>query len=283
MIREFKIRDKDNLIEILKKGFVLDDNDVKDFLKDQDRKLIVYDEGGIWGFAYLKNTNEETKEYCILIYVDPHWRRKGIGTALYNSLYADLQKLKPNLLTTYFRVGSEDFKGFYRKLGYKKWWGCHEAYYKGSFQPEVNLNFVHYKDAYFHEYTKLIQDGFYELRRENDIKPYRCDFDDRYREYLLNNKDYIYVLFKNNEMIATAVVKDGYLDNIVVTPPYQGKGLGKKVTQFAINKAIEQAPEGSIHLTVLTWNKKAIKLYEDLGFEIVHTVHFYRQLFDKEF
>jgi ribosomal protein S18 acetylase RimI-like enzyme len=283
MIREFKTEDKTNLIEILKKGFVLGENDIKDFFKDEDRKLMVYDEGGIWGFGYLKLTNKEAKEYCILIYVDPHWRRKGIGTALYKELHSGLKSLTPHLLTTYFRVGGEDFKSFYRKLGYKKWWGCHEAYYRGDYQPEVNLNFTSYKDEYFQEYTKLIQDGFYELRRENDIKPYKCDFDDRYREYLLNNKDSIFVLFRNNEMIATAVVKDGYLDNIVVAPSHQGKGLGKKVTQFAINKALIQAPEDSVHLTVLTWNKKAIKLYQELGFEIVHTIHFYRQLCDKEF
>ncbi len=283
MIREFNPEDKDNIIEILRNGFILDESDINSFFQDQNRKLLVYDEGGIWGFGYLKNTNKESKEYCILIYVHPHWRKKGIGTALYNNLTSSLKKLDPNLLTTYFRVGKEDFQGFYRKLGYKRWWGCHEAYYRGTHRPNVDLNFVNYEDKYFNSYTKLIQEGFYELRKENDIKPYKCDFNKKYREYLLNNKGDIYLLLNKDYIMATAVVQQGYLDNIVVAPEYQGQGLGKKVTQFAINKALEKVPAESIHLTVLTWNKKALKLYMDLGFEVLHTVDFYRQFCDKKF
>jgi len=283
VIREFNPEDKDNIIEILRNGFILDESDINSFFQDQNRKLLVYDEGGIWGFGYLKNTNKESKEYCILIYVHPHWRKKGIGTALYNNLTSSLKKLDPNLLTTYFRVGKEDFQGFYRKLGYKRWWGCHEAYYRGTHRPNVDLNFVNYEDKYFNSYTKLIQEGFYELRKENDIKPYKCDFNKKYREYLLNNKGDIYLLLNKDYIMATAVVQQGYLDNIVVAPEYQGQGLGKKVTQFAINKALEKVPAESIHLTVLTWNKKALKLYMDLGFEVLHTVDFYRQFCDKKF
>ncbi len=282
MIREFNPEDKDNIIEILRKGFILDQSDIDSFFQDQNRKLMVYDEGGIWGFGYLKNTNKESKEYCILIYVHPHWRKKGIGTAIYNNLTSSLKKLNPNLLTTYFRLGKEDFQGFYRKLGYKRWWGCHEAYYTGSYQPNMDLNFVNYEDKYFNSYTKLIQEGFYELRKENDIKPYKCDFNEKYREYLLNNKSDIYLLLNKDHIMATVVVQNGYLDNIVVAPEYQGQGLGKKVTQFAINKALEKVPAESIHLTVLTWNKKALKLYMDLGFEVLHTVDFYRQFCDKQ-
>lgn len=283
MIREFRPEDKDSLIEILKEGFVLDQSDIDSFFKDNNRKLMVYDEGGIWGFSYLKNTNKETKEYCILVYVHPHWRRKGIGTSLYNNILNSIKKLNPNLLTTYFRVDKKDYQEFYRKLGYKRWWGCHEAYYRGLYQPSNGLSFVNYDDKFFDEYIKLIQQGFYELRKENDIKPYICDFSPKHREYLEANKNNIFLLFDKGTIIATVMISDGYLDNIVVAPNYQGKGLGRKVTQFAINRALERVSPEDIHLTVLTWNKNAIGLYKDLGFEIVHTVDFYRQFCDKDF
>lgn len=282
MIREFRTEDMDNLIKILNKGFIFDESDIKEISKDENKTLLVYEVGEIKGFVYLKPMNIEEKAYRIMLYVDPDWRRKGIGAALYDSISKKLEEVKPNQLSTYFRVNEEDPNGFYRKLGYKKWWGFHEAYYNGSVQPEVDLTFVLYEEKYFEAYSKLIQDCFYELRKENDIKPYIVPFNEKDKEYFSNNKDFIYLSLKGDELISAVFVKDGYLDSITVSPAHQGNGLGKKATQFAINKALEQNPN-SIHLSVLVWNKKAVKLYEDLGFEIKQTVHFYRQFCAIEF
>lgn len=282
MIREFKSEDMDNIIKILNKGFIFDESDIKEISQDENKTLLVYEDSEIKGFVYLKPMNIEEKAYRVMVYVDPDYRRKGIGTALYNSISTKLEEVKPNQLSSYFRVDKEDPNEFYRKLGYKKWWGFHEAYYKGSYQPEVDLTFVPYEDKHFGAYSKLIQDCFYELRKENDIKPYIVPFNEKDKEYLSNNKDFIYVSLKEGELISAVFVKNGYLDSITISPSHQGNGLGKKATQFAINKALEQNPN-SVHLSVLVWNKKAVKLYEDLGFEIKQTVHFYRQLFDIEF
>ncbi|MBU3144065.1 GNAT family N-acetyltransferase [Clostridium sp. CF012] len=96
----------------------------------------------------------------------------------------------------------------------------------------------------------------------------------------MKSKDFIYVSFENEQLVASIFVEDVNLDFIMVTPSYQGKGYGKKATQFAINKALSQGAK-LIQLGVLEWNTKAIALYESLGFEIVQTIHFYRQFGDK--
>jgi ribosomal protein S18 acetylase RimI-like enzyme len=153
--------------------------------------------------------------------------------------------------------------------------------YKGGSQPELGLKFVQYEDGYFDEYAKGVCDSFFEMRRENDIKPYVCfPASQENREETLKNKDCNYVLFEDGKLIASVLVKGGYIDDLYVIPEYQGRGLGKKVVQFAINKALENKAE-KIELGAVEWNTRAIKLYESLGFEIVQTVHSYRQFFDK--
>lgn len=279
MIREFKVEDKDKLIKIIKKGFLIDEADIISELESEDKELIVYDKDGIRGFGYIKISNKETKKYNIKVYVEPQWRRKGIGTEIYKEISKYLEKVKANSLVTEFRVDEDDPTSFYKKLGYKKWFGCHEMHYKGTVQPEVDIEFVPYEDKFYEENAKLGQECFYELRKENDIQPYLCPINDQDREYTLKFKDNIYIAFHNEEIIACIVVNNGYLDGITVKPSYQGKGYGKKVTQFGINKALSQDAK-LISLSVVEWNKKAENLYKSLGFEIVQTVHFYRQFGD---
>lgn len=283
MIRDFESQDSEKIKKLLEQDHILEKETINLFLEDEDKTLRVYEDMDIKGFFYLKKTNSEEREYRVLFYVCPEGRRKGIGTILYNSAYDTLKELNANVLTTYFNVTSENPNEFYRNLGFRKWWVYHEAHYmnkKSMF--DVDMTFIPYEDKYFHSYSKLIQDCFYELRKENDIKPYIVPFTEKDRENKASTKDSTYLSFEDEELVSAVVVKDGYIDTIVVSPSHQGKGLGRKATEFAINKALEQNPT-SVHLSVLGWNKKAIELYIKLGFKITKTVHFYRQFCDKEF
>lgn len=55
---------------------------------------------------------------------------------------------------------------------------------------------------------------------------------------------------------------------IVIKKEYQGKGLAKEIIRALISKAVEKKIE-NIHLSVDNDNKRAIKLYESFGFEVV--------------
>ncbi|MCB2290918.1 GNAT family N-acetyltransferase [Clostridium sp. CS001] len=112
------------------------------------------------------------------------------------------------------------------------------------------------------------------------MQPYDLPPSQHDREYKLKNKDFIFVSFEKEQLVSSVFVKDNYLDFIMVTPDYQGKGYGKKTTQFGINKALRQNAK-LINLSALESNTKAIALYESLGFEIVQTVYFYRQFGDR--
>ncbi|WLC66787.1 GNAT family N-acetyltransferase [Clostridium tagluense] len=280
MIRNFKVEDTEKLIQFIKKENIVDGDNILSDIESDDKKLIVYDEAGIRGFAYMSVCNKETKRYDVNLYVEAPSRRKGIGTALYNEMSKYVQEIKPNILVTEFSVDKDKEASFYKRLGYKKWFGCNELYYRGIIQPNVDIEFEPYEDKYYDQYVKLVKDCFYELRKENDIQPYSIPSSKQDRENRLKSKDSIYVLFENEQLVASIFVEDGNLDFIMVTPSYQGKGYGKKATQFGINKALSQGAK-LIQLGALEWNTKAIALYESIGFEIVQTVHFYRQFGEK--
>ena len=66
----------------------------------------------------------------------------------------------------------------------------------------------------------------------------------------------------------------------MVLPDYQGKGYGKKATQFGINKVLDSGEE-NVYLCFIKGNDRAQSLYTSLGFELVQDTHVYRKLLDK--
>ncbi len=60
--------------------------------------------------------------------------------------------------------------------------------------------------------------------------------------------------------------EDGHLlDNLHVHPAYHGRGLGKKLMQYAASRLAATVPTGEMYLWVLTSNEAAIGFYERLG------------------
>ncbi|MBC6996821.1 GNAT family N-acetyltransferase [Neolewinella lacunae] len=60
--------------------------------------------------------------------------------------------------------------------------------------------------------------------------------------------------------------QDGHLlDNLHVSPAYQGQGIGKRLMQRSAARVAEHAPGGDIYLWVLTVNTPALRVYESLG------------------
>ena len=182
-----------------------------------------------------------------------------------------------NFINTRFRVDKDDATLLYKKLGYEKWYGGHDLFYNGSEQPKSDLRFVSYEDKYFEQYAEGLRTSFYEMRKENDFRPYFCcELNKEKREEFLNNKDNLFLLLDNEKLIASVIVyNNGNLDDVFVVPSYQGKGYGKIIVQFAINKAINGGIN-NIRLRAIEWNKRALNLYRSLGFDIVQTTHYYR-------
>lgn len=276
MIREVNSEDLEQIYKISSKeliGIKLDD--IKNIHKSA-KHFIMWDEAGIKGFAYMEETNKEEGRWSVQLYVDSQERRKGIGRALYAEIQKHIETNKPNVLATEFRVDIDNPATFYENLGFKKWYGSPEMCYKGGAQPDVDIKFINYEDKYYEQYTKCRQACFYEIRKGNDIHPFIIPSSEEDRKNILSERDSIYLAFVDGHLVGAITVKGGYLDRIMVAPSYQGKGYGKKITQFGINKALSKG-ETLISLFYMEGNEKAENLYKSLGFEVVQNTHVYRK------
>jgi ribosomal protein S18 acetylase RimI-like enzyme len=75
----------------------------------------------------------------------------------------------------------------------------------------------------------------------------------------------LYKIEKNPEDILLNERKFGYIEEIIVSEPFRGKGIGKKLLDYAINDfQIKNINE--IEIDVWEKNKIGLKFYEDQGF-----------------
>jgi ribosomal protein S18 acetylase RimI-like enzyme len=99
-------------------------------------------------------------------------------------------------------------------------------------------------------------------------KKYGMTREDRWNNYI------VYTI--NNEVVFYSNMKE--MDNnklyigVGLKPKYCGKGLGNFFLNDSINEMKKIYPERTFFLEVRSWNKRAIKSYEKLGFKITNTV-----------
>ena len=103
-------------------------------------------------------------------------------------------------------------------------------------------------------------------------------FESSYLPYLHDlQKRCVFIINPDGVPIATANAwhadsKLGYqavLHWVAVRPEYQGQGLGRAVTQKALNIFRKLEPGKPVWLHTQTWSHTAIRLYHSLGFNIV--------------
>lgn len=278
MIREYMFKDKMQLVDIVRQGIMIDEKDIN-FITDNSNKIIVFDdnEAGIIGFSTFRIWGKDKNKVDIYTYVVPSSRKKGIGTLLYYEIMKNADEINLKFISTRIKVDKDDATSFYKKLGYERWYVELDLHYYGSEQPKSDLKFVPYEDKYFEQYAEGLRTSFYELRKTNDFQPYLCcELNEEKRKEFLDNKDNLFLLLDNEKLIASIIVNNnGLLDDLFVLQSYQCKGYGKKIVQFAINKAIKNG-SNCISLVAIDWNTRALNLYQSLGFNVVQTTHYYR-------
>ena len=105
----------------------------------------------------------------------------------------------------------------------------------------------------------------YEECKEKKYGITREDRKDNYIVYLLNNEVVFYSNMKemdNNKLYIGVGLK----------PEYCGKGLGNYFLEDSIKEMKKKYPERTLFLEVRSWNKRAIKAYEKIGFKVTNVV-----------
>ena len=278
LIRKCKLEDIETLNEFVKEvGTEYEPIDLGEEFRDADHFLL-YEAGGIKGFGYcsLYQNGLNVKEAQLNLFTLPNSRRTGIGTLLYQELLASLLPENPRALVVYMRVDQEDPSPFYEKQGFKKWWGSPELIYSGKGFPNVDLEFIPYEDEFYERYSKVKNDCYYHIQVSNDIKPYTYPPNETERAALLKNKENIHILTNGDDLVASVTIGDETVDNLMVSPSYQGKGIGKQALQFAMNAMIERGNE-YIRICYMENNQGAEELHYSLGFMPLQNTHVYRK------
>ena len=116
-------------------------------------------------------------------------------------------------------------------------------------------------------FKQHLDHAFNEKQLKKELMNPNCEF------YFLKNENVLVGYLKLNEFDAQSEpMPEDHLEieRIYVIHPFQGKGLGKKMIEFAKEKAIQKKKE-NIWLGVWEKNPKAIGFYQKMGFEKIGT------------
>ncbi|MCA1054063.1 GNAT family N-acetyltransferase [Rossellomorea aquimaris] len=272
MIRSFKEDDMTDVRALLSNAGLGDH--LLDTIINSKQFFVFYDQEGIKGISYYSIDDEGEESIAQLnVVVDPKYRLKGIGTILYNEMEALLTRDDPDFVSVYLE--SEQSIIFTEKMGFVRWWGSSELIFTGGPFPDPNIEFIKFEEQYFEKFLSVVQDCYYDLHVKNDIKPYVAT-EHIVRKYKLHNKDRVYLVVHEGEIIASVTTGDGEVDNLMVAPSHQGKGYGRKALQFALNKLLKEGCK-EIRICYVEGNEDAEKLYTSVGFKPLHHTHVYRK------
>lgn len=82
----------------------------------------------------------------------------------------------------------------------------------------------------------------------------------------------IYIMEDENTVAGFAILQvcgtfKGYIQTICISESYRGKGLGRKLVGFCEERILKISP--NIFICVSSFNKRAAKLYDELGYKMI--------------
>lgn len=269
MIRDYEQSDIDEIIRIYTLEYEAMPEEIE-ILKSAS-KILVYDDNGIQGFIRLAMSGS----YC---YVEMGVVTNELIKPVGLKLWAEAKKLFIEKSISFIKVfhvkDNLSWQQLFNEIGFEYWYSIYRFSYEGAKLNEPNICAVKYEDRYYEDKIRLESEAFSVLRRENDIKPYNWYLSaskeaiENNRKATLEEKEYIYLFFENKEIVGASMVKNAEIDLLFVNIKYQGKGYGKKILEFTVNRGLEQNATG-VNLNALASNEKALELYKKIGFKVV--------------
>ncbi len=102
-------------------------------------------------------------------------------------------------------------------------------------------------------------------------KTLKREFEECLAAFFGINKE-VYVVTENNTIIGFAILQmagtfKGYIQSILVTEGYRGRGIGTQLIKFCENRILQVSP--NIFICVSSFNTDAARLYGRLGYETI--------------
>ncbi|MGG1664043.1 GNAT family N-acetyltransferase [Brevibacillus sp. NRS-1366] len=276
MIREWLPPERESVVKMIGEGILWRLEEIAAML--QNSTVYVYEEKGqIRACAMYDLTSfgdDGTAE--IHLYTHPASRNQGIGSALFDKVWTELQDKKPAAVATTYRVDQQPSTDFFAQRGFQPIWGHHFMKYIGEAGPEPVLSVRKFEEKDLDMYIQSQSDAYYEVRKGIDLKPYKLtDYTEKtmtsWKTWILNDmREDIYLFYDQESFVGSLILTPhGEVYDVFVDPVHQGKGFGEQLVRFFVNRTLEKGLQP--HLITGTHNHPAIHLYEKAGFQICQT------------
>ncbi len=235
------------------------------------KNILVYEDDGIKGFIHLCFSGDHCN---VEMGAASNELIKPIGLKLWEEAKKLFIENSTTFIDTCHVKDNLQWKEFFDEVQFEYWYSIYRFIYKGEKFNEPELCVKMYDDNNYVDKISLESEAFSKLRKDCDIEPYNWYLSasekalENNRKWTLSQKDYTYLFFENNEIVGASLVKDAEIDLLFVNVKYQGKGYGRKILEFTVNRGLEQDPS-AVNLNALASNESALSLYKSAGFEVI--------------
>ncbi|MGE5675310.1 MAG: GNAT family N-acetyltransferase [Mycobacterium leprae] len=279
MLRPYRPEDLPAIVQMVQAGYAAPDAEIQ--ARIDGGHTLVYDDGQIKGLTVLTvDRSLPHSRGALILFIDPQFRGQGIGRAIWREIWPLLLAAGPASFTTFYRAGDTASALFFSARGFNPLASSQLMTYSGPSFPEPELTVRPYRDTWFSHYVQIKNAAFFSLRRESGLKPYMCYPDGSYdesdlRAWLREQEGKIFLGLAQEKPVGVLELAPPAIEVVAVAPDQQGRGYGRALTQFGINRLKEQGVD-PIRLHVLEKNQRAKALYESLGFTPGQTTEYAR-------
>ena len=139
-----------------------------------------------------------------------------------------------------------------------------EMVFEGELSDKADICCVPFQEKNWEEYRRVYNECFCEMRRALEVEP--VNFYSDYGQMKDKARD-TYLHMRQGVLAGAVSCYGNEVDDLFVNKAFQGKGLGRKLLLWGMNRVREQG-SSDIILHVAEWNQIAVKLYLETGFVI---------------
>lgn len=213
------------------------------------------------------------RQSCLIVFVAPQYRQKGIGQSVVQYGENRLSKEGSRIVTN-FHADNEVSKRFARRFGYERQFSsAYMKHTKGLFAIGP-LPIRLYTDEDYEQSHALYARAFHEMRiKVGDFPDSVVELpSERNRQGWKADADNRFIYQENDEIVGHGHLEGNEIGSISVRTDLQGHGIGKKFMMYLCNEIYSRG-----YKEVFLWcviGNNARKLYDSIGFTEVYIAEF---------